>query len=191
MENFAIYSTNAVYRNTVKMIVSDCGLNCLLSESVGESKQFSSVENKPDLIIIDIFSRGITEHFLSSLRQVYALSRLVFVISRENPLRSYFSQKFGAFDLLYVEEGTEELKEKITGIINATEAKCCVGFNGLTMRECEVLRLIAQGKTSRQIAEELFISKNTVDTHRNKMLQKLNLSNSASLVTFACNAGLV
>ncbi|MCD8491899.1 MAG: LuxR C-terminal-related transcriptional regulator [Geovibrio sp.] len=61
----------------------------------------------------------------------------------------------------------------------------------MTLRECEVLKLIAAGKTSREIAEELFISKNTVDTHRNKMLQKLNLSNSASLVTYACKSGLL
>jgi DNA-binding NarL/FixJ family response regulator len=52
----------------------------------------------------------------------------------------------------------------------------------LTRREKEVLALIAEGLTNREIAEKLFISTTTVDTHRNSLLTKLNAKNTASLV---------
>ncbi len=71
-----------------------------------------------------------------------------------------------------------------------SEKKFKCDHSVLTSRECEVLKLIAVGNTSKEIAEQLCISKNTVDTHRNKMLQKLNLANSASLVQYAYKSGL-
>lgn len=61
----------------------------------------------------------------------------------------------------------------------------------LTRRELEVLRLISLGRTTAQIAEELFISTNTVETHRRNLLQKLNLSNVAVLVRYAVEHGLL
>lgn len=55
----------------------------------------------------------------------------------------------------------------------------------LTKREKEVLRLIADGLTNNQIAEKLFISPLTVDSHRKNLLTKLNVNNTASLVRVA------
>lgn len=55
----------------------------------------------------------------------------------------------------------------------------------LTRREKEVLRLIADGLTNNQIAEKLFISPLTVDSHRKNLLTKLNVKNTASLITTA------
>ena len=55
----------------------------------------------------------------------------------------------------------------------------------LSNREKEILQLIANGKTSKQIAEELFIAKTTVDTHRKNMIRKLNLNNGNELVKYA------
>ncbi len=55
----------------------------------------------------------------------------------------------------------------------------------LTRRETHVLRLIADGKTTNTIAEELFISPLTVETHRRNLMQKLEVSNAASLIKFA------
>lgn len=61
----------------------------------------------------------------------------------------------------------------------------------LTAREREVLRLIAQGLKNREIAETLSIAIKTVETHRTKIMQKLDLHNSAELATYAIRRGLI
>lgn len=61
----------------------------------------------------------------------------------------------------------------------------------LTKRETEILQKIADGKTSQEIAELLFISPRTVDTHRANLIQKLGVKNSAGLVRYAIENQLV
>lgn len=64
-----------------------------------------------------------------------------------------------------------------------TEEK--TGIRNLTPTECRVLKLIAEYKTSKEIAEELFISYRTVETHRVNICQKLDLKGSLVLIKFA------
>lgn len=61
----------------------------------------------------------------------------------------------------------------------------------LTAREVEIIRYIADGLTNREIAEKLFLSIVTVDTHRKNMLAKLRLKNTASLVKYAADHKLL
>ena len=61
----------------------------------------------------------------------------------------------------------------------------------LTKREKEILQLISEGLTNHQIAEKLFISPLTVDSHRKNLLTKLNANNTASLIKIAVQNGLV
>lgn len=61
----------------------------------------------------------------------------------------------------------------------------------LTERETEVVRLIADGRTGREIAEALVISPNTVDRHRTNIMTKLHMHNKAELVRYAIEQGLV
>lgn len=61
----------------------------------------------------------------------------------------------------------------------------------LTPREVEVLKLIAQEYSNTEIAEELYISIRTVDTHRRNLLEKLGVKNTAGLVKYALNNNLV
>jgi DNA-binding NarL/FixJ family response regulator len=63
--------------------------------------------------------------------------------------------------------------------------------DGLTTREMEVLSMIAQEYSNGQIADKLFISIRTVDTHRRNLLDKLNLKNTAGLVKYAIEKGLI
>ncbi|MBI2874722.1 MAG: response regulator transcription factor [Firmicutes bacterium] len=63
--------------------------------------------------------------------------------------------------------------------------------NTLSDREAEVLRLIAAGRTGREIAGELTISPHTVERHRSKLMAKLGLHNKADLVRYAVRRGLV
>lgn len=62
---------------------------------------------------------------------------------------------------------------------------------GLTAREHDVLQLIAQGSTNREIAEKLVITENTVNFHVKNILQKLHLRNRAEAVAYAYRTGLV
>ncbi len=61
----------------------------------------------------------------------------------------------------------------------------------LTPREIEIIKYIADGLTNHAIADKLFLSVSTVDTHRKNILSKLNLNNTASLVKYAAEHGLL
>jgi len=65
------------------------------------------------------------------------------------------------------------------------------GGQQLTKRELEVLAYIAKGFTNRQIADALFLSFRTVNTHRANLMQKLNIHDTAGLVRHAISLGLV
>jgi DNA-binding NarL/FixJ family response regulator len=64
-------------------------------------------------------------------------------------------------------------------------------YERLSDREREVLRLIAQGRTSTEIAQELGVSPHTVQSHRDHLMSKLELHSVAALVTFAVARGLI
>ena len=61
----------------------------------------------------------------------------------------------------------------------------------LTEREIEILRLVAKGLSSTEIGQQLFISPRTVDTHRNNIIQKLDVQGIAGLVQFALKNRLI
>ena len=64
-------------------------------------------------------------------------------------------------------------------------------YDGLTVREREVLKLIAEGHTNQVIADKLVISPSTVQTHRTRIMQRLNLHNRAELIQYARRKGLL
>lgn len=64
-------------------------------------------------------------------------------------------------------------------------------YDGLTPREREVLKLIAEGYSNRDIAERLVISVNTVEVHRTRLMRKLDLHKRADLVKYAIRSGLI
>ena len=61
----------------------------------------------------------------------------------------------------------------------------------LTSREEEILKLIAEGFSNKEIGTQLFISHRTVDTHRTNLMKKLNTSNIAGLISYAIKSGLI
>lgn len=64
-------------------------------------------------------------------------------------------------------------------------------YQELTSRELDVLKLICEGYNSKEIAEELFISINTVETHRKKIIQKFNVKNSIGIVRYAMQNNMI
>ncbi|MEL7144929.1 MAG: response regulator transcription factor [Bacteroidota bacterium] len=63
--------------------------------------------------------------------------------------------------------------------------------NELSARETEIIKLVAQGMSNKEIGESLFISHRTVDTHRTNLMKKLNIHNIAGLIRFAFQNKLV
>jgi two-component system response regulator NreC len=61
----------------------------------------------------------------------------------------------------------------------------------LSQREIEILQLVAEGYTNKEIGEKLFISHRTVDTHRTNMMRKLDVKNIASLIRYAMKNSLI
>lgn len=64
-------------------------------------------------------------------------------------------------------------------------------YNLLTDREREVLQLIAEGKSNKEVATLLNLSPYTVETHRNNLMQKLNLHNTAEIVLYAVRKKII
>jgi DNA-binding NarL/FixJ family response regulator len=148
-----------------------------------------------DFVFIDLFSRTYEDEMLTMLRNYCDVSSVVMFTTKENHLLNYFNYKYGIKHYIFSDDDMEDIIDEIKSLLSGTNgtngANGRCGSSVLTSRECEILKHIADGKTSKEIADELCISKNTVDTHRNKMLQKLNLANSASLVHYAFKSGMV
>ncbi len=66
-----------------------------------------------------------------------------------------------------------------------------IQLSKLTEREIDVLRLIAEGLSNKEIGDRLFISHRTVDTHRTNLMKKLEVHNIAGLIKFAIKNGLI
>ena len=80
----------------------------------------------------------------------------------------------------------EEIKNNISEMI-LEENKDVPSVNSLTEREIQIINLIKEGLSSKEIASNLNISLKTVEVHRHNVLKKLKLKNSASLVNFINN----
>jgi DNA-binding NarL/FixJ family response regulator len=121
--------------------------------------------------------------------------------------RSYISRMIGngASGYLIKSASKEEIAEAIQTVMNG---KMYVSVSmehltrplsltptdalpAITKREKEILSLIAEGLTNNQIAEKLFISPLTVDSHRKNLLTKLNVNNTASLIKLAVENHLI
>jgi DNA-binding NarL/FixJ family response regulator len=95
--------------------------------------------------------------------------------------------------ILQVHEGKSVLSPEVTRPLLKAIAgnQSMVLDGGLSKRELEVLDLLAQGKTTTQIAGILFVSENTVKTHVRHILEKMEASNRAEAVSKAAHLGLI
>ena len=79
-------------------------------------------------------------------------------------------------------QGQVYYSKEVQEIIAQPSKRDLMGAAPITKREKQILLMIAEGKTSVQIAQELFLSNLTVDTHRKNMLQKFGVKNTAELI---------
>ncbi|MCB0608350.1 MAG: response regulator transcription factor [Lewinellaceae bacterium] len=91
---------------------------------------------------------------------------------------SYFSQQVSSMLVAHLQRKNAQPTRNKTEVL-------------LTRREIEVLRMIASERSNQEIADQLYISIRTVDTHRRNLLQKLGLKNTAGLVKYAIKNGFL
>ncbi|MFD2520676.1 response regulator [Emticicia soli] len=95
--------------------------------------------------------------------------------------------------ILAVASGKKYFNEEIISSLMKEEKGVVNDFHpqSLTERELEILVLIAQENSSQQIADKLFISLNTVETHRKNLFRKLNIKNLAGIIRYAFQHKLI
>lgn len=84
----------------------------------------------------------------------------------------------------------DRLMQGETASEKASSANSCAGLN-ITDREIEVIKMIAEGHSNKEIADLLFLSTHTVTTHRKNIMSKLGVNNTAGVVMFAVKENLL
>ncbi len=169
-----------------------------------------AVSLKPDIVIMDLSMPGLNGFLaMNEIRKELPRTKvMVLSMHREKPyvvraLKSgavaYVLKEGAGEELLEavrkVGEGQSYISSSITEYLLEDYISLARGvpdpFDRLTPREREVLILIAQGKTSPQIATFLYISAKTVKTHRANLMEKLEIHDTAGLVRFSIENGML
>jgi len=196
------------------------GLRSLLeknkdTEVIGEAQNGReavqlAIDLQPDIVIMDVSMpdlNGIeaTKEILKEVEnaKVIALSMhsdRSFVTEMLKSGASGYLLKDCAFDELTraietVQKGQIYLSPSVSGdlvssLLNGSGQVEVLNTNNLTHREREVLQLMSEGKSTKQIAVDLEISSKTVETHRRQLMRKLEIFNVAELTKYAIRKGL-
>jgi two-component system response regulator NreC len=192
------------------------GLKALLDaepgfEVTGEARDVRSAltyvrAQRPDVLVLDLNMPG--EKSLPAIPDLLEASpgtAIVVLTMQNDPAFAREALRAGALGYVLKESANAELVEAVR---SATEGRTYLqpqlgarlaaepatpeaGGDDLSERETEVLRLIALGHTNTEIAEQLYLSVRTVESHRAHIQQKLRLSTRAELVRHALEQGLV
>lgn len=161
------------------------------------------LKQQPDVILMDINLPD--KSGIDLCKEVKNKYPGVFVIGLSTFNQQSFIQKMmenGASGYMLKNATQEELMEGLEMVMKgriylSDEAARSIRKNTedvipmLTRREKEVLELVAEGMTNNEIAEKLFVSQNTVDTHRKSLLSKFGAKNTASLIRMAAQMRLI
>lgn len=168
-------------------------------------------EHEPDLLVVDLALPELDGLEISRRVKKRVPKTRIIVLSMHadegyvvSALRSgasaYVLKDAGSDELLHavrrVLDGHTYLstalpRDDILEMVNRTDEKVGDRYDTLTDREREILQLIAEGFSSPEIGEKLFISPRTVDTHRANIIAKLGLDGVPDLIRFAVERGLI
>jgi two-component system invasion response regulator UvrY len=201
---------HSIVRAGLRRIVEESGDMVVVAEAAdGQEAIQQAHETMPDVAVIDISMPGMDGlEVLSQLRSYYAKLPILILTMHEE--EQYLVRAIGAGAMGYITKRSapEQLVKAIRKVhaggrylteeaAESLALRVASGVRGLSPldplsnREIQVLRSLALGKTSREIAEGYNISVKTVDTYRCRLLQKLNLRNNAELTRFAIQNRLV
>jgi two-component system response regulator NreC len=159
--------------------------------------------HKPDVLILDLNMPGRPSlEAIPDMREASPATRMVVLTMQKEPAFARQALQLGVLGYVLKEAADDELVQAVrraaageTYLQPALGAKLAAepsgGRSELSDRETDVLRLIALGHTNAEIAEKLYISVRTVETHRAHVQQKLGVSSRAELVRCALSRGLI
>lgn len=160
--------------------------------------------SQPHVLVLDLgMPDGSSSEAIEQLRERAPKMQIVMVTMHENPMFAQRALAAGAIGFVLKDLADEELPEAIRCAARGEQYLSprlvhplqdlhrTVSEDKLTVREVEVLRLIALGHTSVEIARQLHLSPRTVETHRARVHRKLGLGTRAELVAYALRRGLL
>jgi two-component system response regulator NreC len=204
-----VVDDHAVVRSGIKLLL-DREDDIEVVGEAGNAKDaiFRTRALKPDVILLDVVMPGESGiDVLPSLLKESPETKVLVLSMQDDP--SYVREAFAAGASGYVlkEAADEEVVVAVREIANGgryvhpalgarmvaaeAEARAAAEADPLSEREREVLRLLALGHTNQEIAQMLYISVRTAETHRAHIMQKLRLSTRAELVRYALSQGLL
>lgn len=208
--NILIADDHKMIRDGIRLMLSlqSNKINFFISEAADGGEAVSLALRKNfDIILMDyrmpVFNGD------EAIRRILLYkpeSKILVLSSGVNPLIVQAVVKSGAKGFILKDVGTDELVEAIGTVINggtyysagldeeiadrgvegnSVDIKTKCKQLGISMRELEILKFISNEYTNDEIASKLDISKRTVDTHRQNLMNKLKVKNTAGLVKFA------
>jgi two-component system, NarL family, response regulator NreC len=207
--NVVLVDDHAVVRSGLRLLLD--GQNDM--EVVGEAGNakdaiFRARALKPDVILLDLVMPGESGiDVLPKLLKESPETKVLVLSMQDDP--SYVWEAFAAGASGYVlkeaadEEVVAAVREIVAGgnyvhpalgarmVTAEAEERAAAEADPLSEREREILRLLALGHTNQEIAEQLYISVRTAESHRAHIMQKLRLSTRADLVRYALSHGLL
>jgi two-component system response regulator NreC len=199
---------HAVVRAGLRLLLDQAGGLRVVSEAGDAGSALRTVlGHKPTVLVLDLNMPGELTS-LDAIPKVADASpgtRVVVLTMQEDPEFARRALQAGAAGYVLKEAADSELVEavrraaagetylnpRLGAALAAAPAAAAGPPDDLSAREVEVLRLIALGHTNAEIAEQLFISVRTVETHRAHIQQKLRRSTRAELVRYALDRGLL
>ncbi|MCX7878176.1 MAG: response regulator transcription factor [Ignavibacteria bacterium] len=210
-----IVDDHEVVRDGLKNILTSLENVVIAGEAAnGEEAVKMYISLKPDVVIMDISMPGMNGIEATRIIKEKDPDAKVLILTMHDN-QEYLNQiiRSGAKGFILKNTDKEELLEAVKTVASgdnffskdiskliidnyirsAKESEKNDGYKEvpLTKREIEVLKLIASGYSNQEIANILYISYNTVDTHRKNIMHKLSIKNTAGLVRYAIEKGLI
>jgi len=200
-----------IIREGIKNILRDSLGYKIVGEAADGEEVVTAVKKfKPDILLLDISMPKISG--LEVIEQVHYVSpKTKILIITVHKAHTYILKAFkaGAKGYLHKENAGEDLLFALGKIsrggtylsstassylvdkVTSSKPEQLAKKSLLTSREEEILRLVVEGKTAKQIANVLFISPRTVENYKNALLKKLNLNRTSDLIKYAIKHKLV
>lgn len=145
-------------------------------KSMAPAVHFLSISDKPNRwMLSDALSAGITSYLLRDCEKEEIMDAIRATANGEQ----FFCGKI-LNDVLKTNDEVQPVVEPVP----------CIGLK-ISDREGEIIRMVAEGLTNKEIADKLFLSTHTVTTHRKNIMAKLGVNNTAGLVLFAIRNNIV
>jgi DNA-binding NarL/FixJ family response regulator len=188
---------------------SDSRFEVIGETSSGEEAIEISKEKRPDIVLMDVNMTPINGfEATKQIRKFSPGSKVIGVSMHSMPAYAKRMLQLGAMGyvtknsskeemitaILEVNNGRKYICEEVKNILAQQELEdgppVTTDMNNLSRRELDIIQLIKEGLSSKEIALQLDISLKTVEVHRYNILKKLNLKNTAALVNFINTQGL-